>query len=60
VRYSAYIPSFFGTSKIPANGSIAASLRMTGIMPPANEVFGFSGVDVSGHQWTQTIVVPFD
>jgi subtilase family serine protease len=60
VSYAAYIPGFFGTSKIPANGSIAASLRMSGVTPPANQVFGFSGVDASGHQWTQTIVVPFD
>ena len=59
VSYASYIPSFFGTSKIPGDGSIAAYLRMTGLTPPTNVTFGFNGTDASGHQWAQSITVPF-
>jgi len=59
VSYASNIPSFFGTSKIPGDGSIAAYLQMTGLTPPANETFGFNGTDANGHQWTQNITVAF-
>ncbi len=58
--YASQIARYFGTTKIPAKGVISSSLRTTGLTPPTNLVFGFSGVDPSGRQWTQSITVPFN
>jgi len=60
VSYASSIISFFRTSSIPGNGSIAANLTLTGITPPQNITFGFAGVDPGGHQWSQSITVPFE
>jgi subtilase family serine protease len=57
ISYASSITAFFGTNKIPANGSIAASLRLSGVTPPTTVTFGFSGVDPSGQQWTKTLPV---
>jgi len=56
--YSSSIASFFGSSSVPARGTLSANLRAT-LSSPGNVVFGFSGVDGSGAQWSQQIAVPF-
>jgi hypothetical protein len=58
--YASSITSFFSTSSIPGNGSIATNLTLTGITPPQNITFGFAGVDPGGRQWSQSITVPFE
>ena len=49
--------SFFGTTKIPANGSISASLSGSGYVPPATATFKFAGADANGQTWSQTATV---
>jgi hypothetical protein len=55
--YTSYITEFFVTNRIPANGTIAASLTLIGFTAPTTVTFGFSGVDPSGQQWTKTLPV---
>jgi uncharacterized protein (TIGR03437 family) len=57
--HSSDIPSWFGSGSIPANGTIAASVRSQIGTLPVNRVYTFSGTDASGSQWTQQITVPF-
>jgi len=57
--YSSQIASLFGTAAIPAGGSIFASYGFPTLPNPSNVVFGFSGVDASGAQWSTTLTVPF-
>ena len=57
--YSSDIAGFFGSSTIPGNGSLSASLGATGLKVPDQVVMGFSGMDASGNQWSQQITVPF-
>jgi uncharacterized protein (TIGR03437 family) len=45
--------------KLAANGVIAAGLVSSGITPPLNRVFSFSGTDANGNHWTQQMTVPF-
>jgi len=56
---SSQIPVWFGSNKIGANGSLSTSLEATGLVPPVNRVFTFSGTDADGTLWTQSITVPF-
>jgi hypothetical protein len=53
------IASWFGSASIAANGSLSASLRTRGLTVPITRVFGFTGVDGNGHQWTQQLQVSF-
>jgi len=55
---SSIVP-LFGTTSIPANGFIIALLEQTGLNPPVNRVFAFSGMDPGGATWSQQITVPF-
>jgi len=57
--YAASISSFFGTSKIAANGSLSVTLQSTSLAPPVNRIFTFSGLDPDGAAWSQSITVPF-
>jgi uncharacterized protein (TIGR03437 family) len=54
------IASFFGTSNIPANGSISAPLGYKTLTVPTTILFGFTGVDAGGRQWSQEISVAFN
>ncbi len=55
------LATVFGTATIPADGSLSSTgLGLNNLSVPSNVVFGFSGVDASGKQWTQTLSVPFD
>jgi uncharacterized protein (TIGR03437 family) len=55
------VATVFGTTKIAADGSISSSgLGLASLAVPANVVFGFSGMDANGTQWSQQLTVPFD
>jgi len=67
---TAQIPSIFGTTAIPANGTcpLASTCSISGSYSlrnlnvsngPANVAFAFSGTDATGAQWNNTITVPF-
>ena len=52
-------PGIFGNPRLPALGTLQVSLGLTGINPPAQRVFVFSGIDANGRQWTERLTVPF-
>ncbi len=57
--YSAQISNWFGTSTIPAYGSISASIESKNYSVPTTVTFTFTGVDASGQQWSRQLSVPF-
>jgi hypothetical protein len=60
IDYSSQIASWFGSSMIPANGTISANLRANVANPPQNVLFTFAGRDPgTDAQWTAEITVPF-
>jgi uncharacterized protein (TIGR03437 family) len=55
------VAATFGTTAIAADTSVSSiGLGLANLTVPTNVVFGFSGVDASGKQWTQTLSIPFD
>ena len=48
-----------GGSTLEAHGSLSANLTLADLNVPGTVVFGFSGVDASGRQWSQQLSVPF-
>jgi uncharacterized protein (TIGR03437 family) len=59
VSYSSQIAAIFGTPAIPARQSISGSYTLALTSVPANETFGFSGVDSTGMQWSTALTIPF-
>ena len=60
VDNSAAILADFGTSTIPAHGTIASSLSGNLTSVPLDRTFVFSGADIAtGQTWSQQITVPF-
>jgi uncharacterized protein (TIGR03437 family) len=59
VDYSSSILDFFGSSTLPAHGTLSAPLRASGLTVPVDRVFTFSGVDASGGQWSQQLTATF-
>jgi subtilase family serine protease len=59
VSYAASIARFFGSTTLPAHGSLSASLQAANIAVPSSVVIVFTGRDASGATWTQQIAVPF-
>jgi uncharacterized protein (TIGR03437 family) len=57
--HTADISAWFGSTTLPAHGTIAAALRSRGVTVPSDRVFTFSGVDANGQRWSQQISVPF-
>jgi uncharacterized protein (TIGR03437 family) len=51
--------SFWSSTKIPAHGTVYATLSASGLSAPLNRVYVFTGTDTSGQPWTQQITVPF-
>ena len=49
------VSSVFTDPAIPANGIIMGTIRLTPVPVPAVVVFGVSGRDASGFQWTQRV-----
>jgi uncharacterized protein (TIGR03437 family) len=51
----------FGTTAIPADGSISSTgLGFADLTVPTTVVFGFTGTDAGGKQWSQQFTIPFD
>jgi uncharacterized protein (TIGR03437 family) len=48
-----------GGSTLEAHGSLSANLTLSDLNVPGAVIFGFSGVDASGRQWSQQLSVPF-
>jgi uncharacterized protein (TIGR03437 family) len=48
-----------GTSAIPARQSICGFYTLSLATVPANETFGFSGVDANGTLWSTALTIPF-
>jgi hypothetical protein len=58
--YSSDIASWFGSTTLPANGSLSANLEWKGLTVPVNVVIAFTGRDsASATPWTAQITVPF-
>ncbi|HTW66915.1 MAG TPA: protease pro-enzyme activation domain-containing protein [Bryobacteraceae bacterium] len=54
------IGAVFGTSSIPAHGSISSSgLNLTNLAVPTSVTFEYKGADARGNQWDHTLTVPF-
>ena len=51
--------AFWTSTNIPANGTVSATLSGSGLNPPLNRLFVFSGLDPGGQAWTHQISVPF-
>lgn len=58
--YSSQIVTYFGTSTIPAGGTLLANLGYKTLTVPTNIVFEFTGVDAGGRQWTQQVSISFN
>ncbi len=59
VSYAASIAQFFGSTTLPAHGTLSANLQAANIAVPSTVVMVFTGRDASGATWTQQIAVPF-
>jgi hypothetical protein len=57
--YSGSIANWFGSARIPANGSITAPLTGVGRFPAGDEYFEFWGVDDTGTPWYRVATVTF-
>jgi hypothetical protein len=51
------IAGFFGSTQLPANGTLTANLIIQWLPLPANIVFSFTGVDASGRKWSQSVSI---
>jgi uncharacterized protein (TIGR03437 family) len=55
------VATVFGTAQIPADGSVSSTgLGLANLAVPANVIFGFTGRDAGGKQWSQDLTIPFD
>jgi uncharacterized protein (TIGR03437 family) len=55
------VDSVFGTASIPASGSISSTnFSLSNLSVPSNVVFGYSGTDARGNQWSEQLTIPFD
>jgi hypothetical protein len=57
--YSGSIAAWFGSTALPARGSLYSALRSSIESVPSQQVFAFSGIDSKGAKWTQQVVVDF-
>jgi uncharacterized protein (TIGR03437 family) len=57
--YASQIQGFFGTTTIPARGTISAALGARVNAVPSTTTIGFSGRDASGVTWTRQLSVTF-
>ena len=59
IGFGGSIASFFGSTTLPAHGTLTANLKAGNIPAPSTVVLVFTGRDASGAAWTQQIEVPF-
>ncbi len=59
VSYASSIAKYFGSTTLPAHGSISTTLRSNSIPAPSTQPVVFSGHDASGATWTQQMSVQF-
>jgi subtilase family serine protease len=57
--YTGNIQAWFGSTTLPAKGTLAANLRTRLSNVPVNRNFTFAGTDANGQKWTQQISVAF-
>jgi uncharacterized protein (TIGR03437 family) len=57
--YSDQIPALFGSSTLPAYGTLTAAMRAKLATVPSDHVFAFSGIDPGGQHWTRQVTVSF-
>ncbi|MBZ5726717.1 MAG: Ig-like domain repeat protein [Acidobacteriia bacterium] len=57
--HRADIPSWFGSTSLPAHGTLSAAIRSRNLAVPVDRVFTFSGTDANGQNWSQQLTVPF-
>jgi pseudomonalisin len=57
--YSSDIVSWFGSSTLPANGTLSAPLGTSGLTVPMSVIYTAGGHDPSGAQWTAQTTVNF-
>jgi lysyl endopeptidase len=60
VDYSSSIAGWFGSTTLPANGTLSAVIHTSGLVTPLTEYFEFWGTDVaSGQTWYRLMTVTF-
>jgi hypothetical protein len=59
ISFSGSIAGFFGSTALPAHGTLTATLKAGNIPVPATMPIVFTGRDASGASWSRQIVVEF-
>jgi hypothetical protein len=59
VSFAGSMASFFGSTTLPAHGTLTANLSAGNIPVPSSVVLVFTGRDASGAAWSQQVAVPF-
>ena len=59
VNYSGSVGQFFGSTSLPAHGTLTSTLKAKNISVPSTVPISFTGRDASGSTWSQQISVPF-
>ena len=59
MSFGGSLGKFFGTTTLPALGTLTATLHAGNIVAPAEVVLVFTGRDASGAAWSQQAIVPF-
>jgi subtilase family serine protease len=59
ISFAGSIGSLFGSTKLPAHGTLTAKVSAGNIPAPSTGVLVFTGRDASGAVWSQQITVPF-
>ena len=59
ISYASSITNFFGTTVLPAKGTLSAGLKAANIAVPSTQLMVFTGRDASGALWTQKVSVSF-
>jgi hypothetical protein len=54
-NFTAAIANFFGTAQVAAHGTLTGTMVIQWSPLPSTLTFGFTGMDASGKQWSQTV-----
>jgi hypothetical protein len=57
--FSDRIPTMFGSSKLPAFGSLTAALRAKITNTPVEHTYRFGGIDAKGYIWNRDVTIRF-